>query len=130
MFGAFECIASQCKCLFLMWLFLSHRLFKLFMSVVAIMNSIALCFYEPAPNNDTKQVNDIIVCDCMYDMVFPGHQCLSMSMIGFVVWYHFLIMLTSALQSLPHVVHVHECTVQLKWHLSLSFFLLLYMYLF
>ena len=32
------------------------------MSLVAILNSIALCFHSPVQNYDTKRVNNIIVC--------------------------------------------------------------------
>ena len=40
----------------------SPRLFKLFMALVAILNSVTLLFfYQPVQNNDTKRVNDIIV---------------------------------------------------------------------
>ena len=40
----------------------SHRIFKLFMALVAILNSMSLLFfYQPVQNNDTKMVNDIIV---------------------------------------------------------------------
>ena len=42
--------------------FIFPRLFKLFMALVAILNSVTLLFfYQPVQNNDTKRVNDIIV---------------------------------------------------------------------
>ena len=50
------------------------------MALVAILNSMMLLFfYQPVQNNDTKRVNDIIVCNFLLCMDLHSHYIYSQS---------------------------------------------------